>query len=157
MERDCDHYNDSVKLDQKRSSPANPFETHHIMKTFDKEIIFVYNANSDLFSTLSDFAHKLFFPSTYPCSLCQLTYGNISIKERWATYLDSLPYTKTFLHKDEASEIEATFMDELPVILIKTQEQEVETLMNTRELNQSPTLDDLIDTLGKRLETYNIP
>ena len=125
------------------------------MKTFDQEIIFIYNAKSDLFSTLSDFAHKLFFPSTYPCSLCQLTYGNMSIKKRWATYLDTLPYKKTFLHKDEANEIETALLGELPVILIKTQKQEVETLMNARELNQSPTLDDLIDTVGKRLEKYN--
>jgi len=146
-----------MKSDHKRSSPVNSFETHHIMKTFDKEIIFVYNAKSDLFSTLSDFSHKLFFPSTYPCSLCQLTYGNMAIKKRWATYLDTLPYTKTFLHKDEITEIETNFIEEFPVILINTKELGVETLMYARELNQLPILDNLIDILGKRLEKYNTP
>ncbi len=43
-------------------------------------LIFVYNANSDLFSTVTDFAHKILSPSTYQCQLCALTYGNFSKK-----------------------------------------------------------------------------
>ncbi|MGI8952546.1 MAG: hypothetical protein ACR2FN_13295 [Chitinophagaceae bacterium] len=46
-------------------------------------LIFVYNADADLFSTLTDFAHKILSPSTYQCKLCALTYGNISMKQEW--------------------------------------------------------------------------
>lgn len=127
------------------------------MTNLENEIIFVYNAKSDLFSALGDLVHKMLFPSTYPCSLCQLTYGHSAIKKEWAQFLDTLPFRKTFLHKDETTAIDPAFLEELPVILIRTKTRGLETLMGAHELNQSHGLGELIDTLGKRLEKYNVP
>jgi hypothetical protein len=36
-------------------------------------LVFVYNADSGVFNTLSDIAHKIFSPETYACNLCALT------------------------------------------------------------------------------------
>ena len=67
----------------------------------EQELIFVYNANSDLFSTVTDFAHKLLSPSTYNCNLCALTYGNFTIKQEWKSFIEELAIKTVFLHKDE--------------------------------------------------------
>lgn len=124
------------------------------MKYLDEEIIFIYNAKSDLFSTLSDFAHKIFFPATYPCSLCKLAYGNIRVKKKWTSFLESLPHRQSFFHSDDAPEMVSAFLEELPVILIRTNHGGLDILMSSKELNQLGTLVELIDTLGRRLEEY---
>jgi len=124
------------------------------MKTFDQEIIFIYNAKSNIFSTLSDFAHKMLSPSTYPCSLCQLTYGNIGINKQWALFLKTLPYNKTFLHKDEAIAIEAIYLANLPVILFKNKKGTIQVLMTAQELDQLTSLKDLIETLKSQLDKH---
>jgi hypothetical protein len=66
-----------------------------------QQLIFVYNADSDLFSSVVGFAHKIISPSTYNCTLCSLTYGNISIKQEWKNFIETLPIKTVFLHKDE--------------------------------------------------------
>jgi hypothetical protein len=66
-----------------------------------QELIFVYNANSDLFSTVSDFVHKILSPSTYSCYLCALTYGNFAVKQEWKSFIEGLPIKTVFLYKDK--------------------------------------------------------
>jgi hypothetical protein len=62
-----------------------------------QQLIFVYNANSDLFSTITDFAHKILSPSTYDCHLCALTYGNFSEKKEWKAFIENFPVNAIFL------------------------------------------------------------
>nr|WP_297789697.1 GTPase [uncultured Allomuricauda sp.] len=125
------------------------------METFDLEIIFIYNAKSDILSTVSDFAHKILSPSTYPCSLCQLTYGNVGMHKRWAAFLETLPYQKRFLHKDEAIEIGVDYPSQpLPIILAKNNKGKIHILLNAKELNQLTSLDDLIEKLIWELNKY---
>jgi hypothetical protein len=64
-------------------------------------LIFIYNADADLFSKITDFAHKIISPKTYNCALCSLTYGNLGMKEEWAQFIKTLPAEIIFLHKDE--------------------------------------------------------
>ena len=40
------------------------------------ELLFVYNADTGLFNTVADAAHKILSPSTYSCNLCKVTYGD---------------------------------------------------------------------------------
>ena len=46
----------------------------------NKKIIFIYNADDSFSSKAIDFIHKIVNPETYQCSLCTLTYGNVSMK-----------------------------------------------------------------------------
>ena len=55
-----------------------------------QQLIFVYNAHSDLLSTVTDFAHKLLSPATYSCNLCTLTYGNFTVQKEWKSFIKSL-------------------------------------------------------------------
>lgn len=66
-----------------------------------RELIFVYNANSDPWSSAIDYMHKVFSPSTYPCSLCGLTHYNAGMTSAWKNFINQLDLPKQFLYKDE--------------------------------------------------------
>jgi hypothetical protein len=67
----------------------------------DRRIIFVYNADSHLLAQLKDYVHKIVAPDTYPCSLCQITFGNLGMKRAWRRFVRELPAEVVFLHRDE--------------------------------------------------------
>ena len=50
-------------------------------------LLFVYNADSGKLNALKDAIHKVVKPSTYPCSLCTVTYGNLGMKRTWKTFI----------------------------------------------------------------------
>jgi hypothetical protein len=113
----------------------------------EHQLIFVYNASSDLFSTITDFAHKILSPSTYDCHLCALTYGNFKEKNEWKTFIENFPVKSIFLHKDEfikRFKIETA----LPVVFIKTNEEIVELISKIEIVNITSLeqLKDLITT-----------
>ncbi len=64
-------------------------------------LVFVYRADSGLFNTLTDMAHKLFSPATYPCRLCAITYGVTGMREAWRQFINSLGHPCRFLHRDQ--------------------------------------------------------
>jgi hypothetical protein len=66
-----------------------------------QKLIFVYNADSGYWNMWLDIAHKVFSPDTYPCSLCDLTYGVMKIEPEWDTFVQNAPVPFEFLHKDE--------------------------------------------------------
>jgi hypothetical protein len=64
-------------------------------------LVFVYNADSGVFNTLADAAHKIFSPRTYACNLCALTYGAVSMRGEWKQFLEGIGRPLEFLHADE--------------------------------------------------------
>ncbi len=64
-------------------------------------LVFVYNADSGLFNALTDMAHKILSPNTYPCRLCALTYSNVGMRREWRDFIDRLSAQVEFLHADE--------------------------------------------------------
>lgn len=65
------------------------------------ELLFVYNADSGLFNSMADAAHKILSPSTYNCNLCKVTYGWFTERTQWRGFVESLNIPCTFLHRDE--------------------------------------------------------
>lgn len=82
-------------------------------------LIFVYNADSGLFNTLSDIAHKIFAPDTYACNLCKLTYGALHMREDWKEFIAGLERPMEFLHRDELEARYGMRDLELPAVLLK--------------------------------------
>ncbi|HEX8337388.1 MAG TPA: hypothetical protein VF621_11705 [Pyrinomonadaceae bacterium] len=64
-------------------------------------LVFVYNADSGVFNTLADAAHKIFSPRTYACNLCALTHTAVRMRGEWREFLDGLGLPLEFLHADE--------------------------------------------------------
>ncbi|HEX8329004.1 MAG TPA: hypothetical protein VF629_15820 [Hymenobacter sp.] len=66
-----------------------------------QRLLFVYNADAGLLPGLKDMFHKVLSPSTYPCSLCAVTYGATSMQPQWREFIKTLPVPVDFLHRDE--------------------------------------------------------
>ena len=105
-------------------------------------LLFVYNADSGLFNTLTDIAHKVFSPDTYECHLCALTYGTFSIREEWRTFLESLDVGLEFLHRDEFAARYEQSNVQLPAIFI-LRDGQIEPAMTADTINECTTIDDL--------------
>ena len=115
------------------------------------QLIFVYNADSGLFNSVTDFAHKIISPATYACNLCALTYGSFSMKNGWKTFVQQLPFEVFFLHKNEFEKA-YNFPTALPVIFIK--DKELEVLVSSKQINNCTTLQQLQDLINAQLVFY---
>jgi len=108
-----------------------------------QELIFVYNANSSIFSQLGDLVHKTISPKTYGCNLCGLTYSGISQKDEWKTFINKLPLKAVFLHKDQfAKQYPRYAMTTYPVVFRKM-DGLLKKFISTDEINQQKTLEAL--------------
>ena len=113
-------------------------------------LLFVYNANSDLFSSLTDFVHKIISPQTYNCSLCALTYGNVTMKQEWKNFLENLRAEKTFLHKDEFENQYKQLFD-LPAIFQLNENGPV-VLVSSDEISRCNSLGELMKALLHQIQ-----
>lgn len=106
------------------------------------KLIFVYNADSGLFNTVSDIAHKVLSPKTYSCNLCALTHGHFKIKQDWVEFLEQIDTELEFLHRDEFLKKYNPDNAELPAIFIE-ENGELSQWLDQATINQIQTLDDL--------------
>ncbi|MEZ5055444.1 MAG: hypothetical protein R2879_00255 [Saprospiraceae bacterium] len=81
-------------------------------------LIFVYNADSGAWNGYMDMLHKIISPKTYPCHLCDITYGIFSIRKEWKEFIEQQSIPMRFLHKDEW-ENEFQSNESLPAIFIE--------------------------------------
>jgi hypothetical protein len=111
----------------------------------DKELIFIYNADSGLSSGLKDYFHKAFRPSTYQCNLCAVTYGPLGQKRSWTNFTENLKIPVRFLHKDEFKEefnkadakFPSAYLNDnngLKLIIAKEEMENVEEIVELKDL-----------------------
>ena len=105
-------------------------------------LVFVYNADSGLFNTVTDIAHKIFSPSTYSCQLCSLTHGYFSEREEWRGFIESLGQPCEFLHRDELGDVGISDGVMFPAVFLKTGRQ-LRVCLDATALKQCESLDEL--------------
>lgn len=115
-----------------------------------RNIIFVYNADSGIFNTLTDIAHKVFAPESYSCNLCAITYGNFAMRSEWKEFLEGLDARFEFLHRDELAERYGMKGVELPAIFRKHGEA-LEPWISAGEINACTDIDDLKSLITGKL------
>lgn len=115
-------------------------------------LVFVYNADSGVFNTLSDIAHKLLSPDTYECNLCNLTHGYFQTREEWTTFLNDLDADIEFLHRDEFVKTQGAIVDnvEYPAIFVKD-EGELKLWIDKDVINNMTSTDDLMEMIRAAL------
>ncbi|HDY68254.1 MAG TPA: hypothetical protein ENH85_10740 [Candidatus Scalindua sp.] len=116
-----------------------------------KKMIFVYNADSGFFSTVKDLAHKIVSPSTYPCNLCAITYGNFAMKKDWKEFIKKLELPVEFLHRDEFQKGCSTDIVGFPAIFIK-KDSKLNLFIAEKEINRCKNLEDLKKLLITKLK-----
>jgi hypothetical protein len=117
------------------------------------KLIFVYNADSGFKNLMIDVAHKIFSPKTYPCKLCDLTYGKLSERKAWKKFRKQANAEMKFLHADEfkalyKSKFRPAF--QLPVVLIEEQ-YDLQVLISQNALNDIDDVETLIDKISEIL------
>ena len=117
-----------------------------------EQLLFVYHANSDLFSSVSGFAHKILSPSTYECHLCALTYGNFSVKQEWKSFIETLPVKALFLHKDEFKK-QYKMDTALPAVFLQSGGT-IKEFISRPEIENCRSLDELKKLVIQKLEDY---
>ncbi|WJW76496.1 hypothetical protein QVG61_05250 [Thiohalobacter sp. IOR34] len=83
-----------------------------------RRLVFVYNADSGLFNTVSDIAHKILSPETYACRLCELTHGHFRVRREWVGFLERLDAECSFLHRDEVQKQHGVDSQQAPRIYL---------------------------------------
>ncbi len=85
-----------------------------------RRLVFVYNADSGLFNTLADAAHKLLSLQTYACNLCAITHTPFAMRSQWRRFLDELGIPCAFLHRDELRRRHPDVEAALPAVFHET-------------------------------------
>ncbi len=121
-----------------------------------EKLIFVYNADSGKWNAYMDMAHKIFSPKTYPCSLCDLTYGIFKIRPEWDDFVKNSPIPFEFLHKDEFIFSYPDLKNiTLPVIL-RLDKNIVSVFMDKQELDGFNTVSSLKHKILQLIEYQQI-
>lgn len=102
-------------------------------------LIFVYNANSGLFNSLTDIAHKIFSPETYSCNLCALTHSNFGMRKEWKRFVESLDQRIEFLHSDELKSKYGVEEASLPAIF-REENGKAKEWITAEEINSCQTI-----------------
>ncbi|MEO6288423.1 MAG: hypothetical protein ABIO76_00805 [Ginsengibacter sp.] len=116
-----------------------------------KKIIIAFNSWGGTAPGTIDFLHRFFLPGSYSCNLSKLSYGFFGIKKDWKHFLDSLPYNKIYLHKDEVRKKYIPVDVPLPAILL-SDSTHTTLLVNAAEISGVHNLDSLIALVKKKLE-----
>ena len=115
------------------------------------KFLIVYNADGGIFNMVADGIHKVVSPDTYPCSLCAVSYGLVSMHTPWRKYLKSLPYKVVFHHKDDFAEAYPGHDIALPAILVREAGPMPEVLIGKDELDALEDVNELIALTQQRL------
>jgi hypothetical protein len=112
-------------------------------------LIFVYNADSGLFNSMADAAHKILSPDTYSCNLCRVTYGWFSERDAWRRFIDQLGVPCSFLHRDEFRRRHPGLDIALPAIL-RSEDGTPVVCVEADSLNRCADIDALIALVEQR-------
>jgi len=119
----------------------------------NQKLIFVYNADAGFRNALLDGAHKILSPSTYQCSLCNITYGAFTEHTVWKRFRKTTNLAMQFLHKDEFAKVYASKFGHkftFPIVLIESA-RGLEIFIKTEELNSLENPEALIGLIQKRI------
>jgi hypothetical protein len=115
----------------------------------NSSLLFVYNADTGLFSVVTDYAHKILSPKTYPCNLCAITYGSMGMNKKWEEFIANLSIPVEFLHRDEFVKHNDFKDTQLPAAFLKKGDT-ITMLITHDEINKCTTIEELMDlVMGK--------
>jgi len=126
------------------------------MTSTSATLLFVYNAESGIFNTLSDIAHKMFSPETYECNLCAITHSHFSMRKPWADFLETLNASLEFLHRDELVQQYGEQNTSLPAIFLKDSNNKLSVAISADEINKYKTMEELQEAIKQALNKQQI-
>lgn len=116
------------------------------------KLLFVYAVDSGLFNTAKDVIHKIVSPSTYPCSLCAITYGTVRQVPEWTRFVRSLSLRVEYLHRDDLRRRHPRATHPLPAVLLE-EHGAVEVLVSAPEIDACADAGALARLVDQRLQS----
>lgn len=117
-----------------------------IKQPISKQLVFVYNADSGMFNTLTDIAHKVFSPQTYECNLCAISHSYLSERSEWKDFISNLGAECEFLHRDEFEKKYHIKDKNYPIIFVKN-ENSLDVCLDANVINECDDMDKLKDKI----------
>lgn len=115
------------------------------------KLVIVYNANAGLLAGAMDSIHKLAAPASYPCKLCALTYGLLSMRGEWRRFLDGVGVETIFHHRpDFRTAFPAAADWPLPLIALE-QDGQLAELVSAADFASIADLPQLMAVVARRL------
>ncbi|MAW96490.1 MULTISPECIES: GTPase [unclassified Leeuwenhoekiella] len=116
------------------------------------KLIFIYNANSGKRNAYLDSLHKVISPKTYPCSLCDITYGVFKIRPEWKAFRESSNLDMQFYHIDEFNDAYPDSKDifQYPIVL-KEEATGLAEFISKKELDALKDDRELIDLIQDKV------
>ena len=121
-----------------------------IKPTGMKQLVFVYNADSGMFNTLTDIAHKVFSPQTYECNLCAISHSYLSERGEWKEFIQDLGAECEFLHRDEFLNKYSSEEKNFPVIF-ELIDGELKVRLSSKQINDCKSMDNLKEAINSFL------
>ena len=117
-------------------------------------LIFIYAADSGLFNTVTDIAHKIFSPKTYECQLCKISHGWFGMHEQWRKGIEELGVEPEYHHRDRLpAALEKSCAGlEFPCILLQKEKDDARILMNQEEISKFEGIDKLLEVLTQKIK-----
>jgi len=112
---------------------------------------FVYNVEATPKALVKDFIHRLIEPETYPCRLCDITYGRFVKKPGLILFLRSLPVPSRFYTKDRFLRRYPKIREAFPAVLAENERGKLSVFLAAAELSQLQTLPQLKSEVSARL------
>ncbi len=108
------------------------------------QLRFVYNVEATPVALVKDFVHRLVDPETYPCRLCDITYGRFVKKPGWQLFVWSLPVASAFHTRDGFRKTHPDVTGiEFPAVIAEKNSGELETLISAEEFRSITSLEEL--------------
>lgn len=115
-------------------------------------LVIVYNADEGLGAMLFDAVHKLVRPDTYPCDLCAITYGPVSMRGAWRDWLKAQAFPAEFYHRQDFARAFPGLSDlPLPAIL-RRDGAVLSELLGPQQMTSNMTIEALIVAVEAALE-----
>ncbi|WP_291403022.1 hypothetical protein [Daejeonella sp.] len=114
------------------------------------QVLFVYNAKSDLWNKAFDFMHKIISPQTYNCNLCALTFDNFSERKEWTEFRSSLSIDFKFLYSDNFENEFPREKTSYPVVYLKSNNG-IKKLISSNEINTIGNIQGFMQLIKDRL------
>lgn len=113
---------------------------------------FVYNVDATVQAIARDFVHRIVDPDTYPCRLCDLTYGRFVKKPGWQLFLWSLPVKSAFHMRNQFLRIYPELAtQQFPAVLAEHPDGNFSMFMSAEDFQVIPSLDALKQAVHARL------
>ena len=113
------------------------------------KLLFVYAVDSGVLNTAKHVVHRIGSPSTYPCSLCALTYRTVRPAPEWTRFVRGLSIEVKYLHRDELRELHPQEARPLPAVFLDNGALEV--LVAANEIDACADAGALVRLVDARL------